>query len=93
MRSAIISAHFVLRYAELVRWCGRGVRVLKALGPYAAIELLVPGGSLLVLLLWFARRRRAQAERRAGERWTATDTVFPPQRNGILGPAIARAAP
>lgn len=93
MRSAIISAHFVLRYAGLVRWCARGVRVLKALGPYAAIEFLVPGGSLLVLLLWFARRRRAQAERRAGECWTATDTVFPPQRNGILGPAIARAAP
>ena len=93
MRSAIIPAHFVRRYAGLVRWFGRGGRVLKALGPYAAIELLLPGGSLLALLLWFARRRRAQAERRAGECWTASDTAFAPRRNEILGPAIARAAP
>ena len=78
MRSAIIPARFVLRYAGLVRWCGQGVQVLKALGPYAAIELLLPGGSLIALLLWFARRRRAQAELRAEKCWLATGTAFAP---------------
>jgi hypothetical protein len=27
----------------------------RALGPYAAIELLMPGGSLIALLLWVCR--------------------------------------
>ena len=29
---------------------------LRALGPYLAIELLLPGGTLLALALWLARR-------------------------------------
>ena len=32
---------------------------LRQFGPYAAIELLLPGGSLLALLLWLYRRHRA----------------------------------
>jgi hypothetical protein len=35
---------------------------LKALAPYALIELILPGGSVLALLLWFYRRRRNAAE-------------------------------
>jgi hypothetical protein len=31
--------------------------MLKELAPYAAIELLLPGGSLMALTLWFYRRR------------------------------------
>jgi hypothetical protein len=31
---------------------------LKVLAPYAMIELLLPGGSVLALTLWFYRRRR-----------------------------------
>ncbi|MGH3428654.1 MAG: hypothetical protein ACRDQZ_13980 [Mycobacteriales bacterium] len=31
--------------------------LLRELGPYAAIELVLPGGSLLALLLWLYRRR------------------------------------
>jgi hypothetical protein len=31
---------------------------LKALAPYAVIELLLPGGSVLALSLWFYRRRK-----------------------------------
>ncbi len=38
---------------------GRVAALLRGLGPYAAIELLLPGGSLLALLLWLWRRRRA----------------------------------
>jgi len=34
-------------------------RLLRRLGPYAAIELLLPGGSLLALLLWLYRARVA----------------------------------
>jgi len=39
-------------------WIGRGVVALKSLGPYAAIELILPGGSVLALLLWLYRRHR-----------------------------------
>jgi hypothetical protein len=31
---------------------------LKALAPYALIELLLPGGSVMALLLWLYRRRK-----------------------------------
>jgi hypothetical protein len=34
-----------------------GVR-LRDLAPYAVIELVLPGGSLLALLLWLYRRQR-----------------------------------
>ena len=30
--------------------------LLRKLGPYAAIELILPGGSILVVLLWLYRR-------------------------------------
>jgi hypothetical protein len=42
--------HFVGRFLVLVR----------SLGPYAAIELLLPGGSMLALLYWWHRRRQRQ---------------------------------
>lgn len=35
---------------------------LKALAPYALIELVLPGGSLMALLLWLYRRRKNGAE-------------------------------
>jgi len=31
---------------------------LKDLAPYAALELIMPGGSVMALLLWLYRRRR-----------------------------------
>jgi hypothetical protein len=31
---------------------------LRVLAPYAAIELIVPGGSVMALLLWFYRRQK-----------------------------------
>jgi hypothetical protein len=31
---------------------------LKAVAPYALIELILPGGSVMALLLWFYRRRK-----------------------------------
>lgn len=38
-------------------FAGRVVAVVRELGPYALIELALPGGSLLALLLWLHRRR------------------------------------
>jgi hypothetical protein len=34
----------------------RVVALLRDIGPYAAIELILPGGSLIALLLWLCRR-------------------------------------
>ena len=34
-------------------------RGLKRVGPYVAVELLLPGGTLIALLMWLASRRRA----------------------------------
>jgi hypothetical protein len=40
-------------------WRAAAARLLRDLGPYAAIELLLPGGSLIVLLVWLYRRHCA----------------------------------
>jgi hypothetical protein len=39
-------------------WLGLVFAKLKELAPYAAIELVLPGGSVVALTLWFYRRRR-----------------------------------
>jgi hypothetical protein len=41
------------------RGCAAVVIVrLKALAPYAVMELVLPGGSVMALLLWLYRRRK-----------------------------------
>jgi hypothetical protein len=47
----------------------RVLLALKELAPYAAVELILPGGSLVALILWLHARRRA---RRAHELTTAS---------------------
>jgi hypothetical protein len=37
----------------------RALELVKELGPYAAIELLLPGGSLIALGLWLYARHKA----------------------------------
>jgi hypothetical protein len=39
---------------------GRVFVLVRSLGPYAAIELLLPGGSMLAVLYWWHRRRTRQ---------------------------------
>jgi hypothetical protein len=39
-------------------WMAAAIAGLKEFGPYAAIELVLPGGSLIAILLWLHRRRR-----------------------------------
>jgi NodT family efflux transporter outer membrane factor (OMF) lipoprotein len=41
-------------------WIAKGVALVKTLGPYAALELVLPGGTLVALLLWLYRHRRRQ---------------------------------
>ena len=47
--------------SALHNWGGYAAAVivrLKALAPYALIELVLPGGSVMALLLWLYRRRK-----------------------------------
>lgn len=39
-------------------WITRAFSTLRSLAPYAAIELLLPGGSLIAIILWLYRRRK-----------------------------------
>jgi len=52
------AAEFASAPSTLAGWAARGVALVRSLGPYAAIELLLPGGSVLALLLWLYRRRQ-----------------------------------
>jgi hypothetical protein len=59
--------------STLAGWAERALALVRSLGPYAAIELLLPGGSVLALLLWLYRRRqRILAERMASVKLTLT---------------------
>ena len=42
--------------ATAALWLKRGLALLRSIGPYAAIEILLPGGTLIALLLWLARQ-------------------------------------
>jgi hypothetical protein len=45
----------------LQNWIGCAAPIfvrLKAVAPYALIELVLPGGSVMALLLWLYRRRK-----------------------------------
>ena len=46
---------------KLGTWAVVAFATFKNLAPYAAIELLLPGGSLMALTLWFYRRKRVPA--------------------------------
>jgi len=49
------------RVLALRNWGGYAAAVIvrfKALAPYALIELILPGGSVMALLLWLYRRRK-----------------------------------
>ncbi len=39
--------------------------VLRGLAPYAAIELILPGGTILAILCWLYRRRRLASRARS----------------------------
>jgi len=41
-------------------WMARAIPQLKELAPYAALELILPGGSLMAILLWVYRRGQSR---------------------------------
>jgi hypothetical protein len=43
--------------ALFTHFVGRVLVLVRTLGPYAAIELLLPGGTVLALLYWWHRHR------------------------------------
>ena len=51
------------KYVSVLKgWVGyaaAGIVRLKALAPYALIELILPGGSVMALLLWLYRRKKS----------------------------------
>lgn len=54
---------------NLGRWIGRIAALVRQLGPYAVVELVLPGGSLVALSLWLYRRHKNASRSAArGER-------------------------
>jgi hypothetical protein len=51
------AAQNVHKHARWANWTALAVARLKEIGPYAAIEIILPGGTLIALLLWLYRRR------------------------------------
>jgi hypothetical protein len=43
---------------QVNKWVGRLVRSVRGVGPYAAVELILPGGTLIVLLILAVRHRK-----------------------------------
>lgn len=43
--------------AQLNLWTAPLPALLRSLGPYVLIELLLPGGSVIALLVWLYRHR------------------------------------
>jgi hypothetical protein len=55
-------------------WMAGAIAGLKEFGPYAAIELVLPGGSLIAILLWLHRRR--QFRRNLAQGATSRNSFF-----------------
>jgi hypothetical protein len=41
-------------------WMERAIAQLKEFAPYAVLELVLPGGSLMAILLWLYRRGQSR---------------------------------
>jgi len=51
--------------ARWAAWIALAIAGLKEIGPYAAIEIILPGGTLIALALWLYRRRAARMAQKA----------------------------
>lgn len=51
-------------------WIAKGLLLLRTFGPYAILEFVLPGGTLIAVLLWLYRHRHSQGsvEATAGRR-------------------------
>jgi hypothetical protein len=60
--ASIQNSEIAFSRGRLADWVARAVAILRNLGPYAAIELILPGGTLMALLLWLYRsHKKAEA--------------------------------
>jgi hypothetical protein len=50
-------------FPRIIEWTRGIFPQLRALGPYMAIELILPGGSLIALGLWLYQHRHQLHER------------------------------
>jgi hypothetical protein len=46
---------------KLIAYAAAAAATLRGLAPYALIEIVLPGGSLMALLLWLYRRQKKVA--------------------------------
>lgn len=53
---SILNPTPLLTHVAFADRLARGIAFVRAIGPYAAIEIILPGGTLLALLLWLYRR-------------------------------------
>ena len=60
-------------------WIAKAGALIRAFGPYALVEFLLPGGSLIALGLWLYRHRRQQGP----DVGTRAGAVPVPQRPGL----------
>jgi hypothetical protein len=51
-------ARWAVALNTAIGYAAAGVVRFRALAPYALIELILPGGSVMALLLWLYRRRK-----------------------------------
>jgi hypothetical protein len=80
--AAPIAAHAIASSpTRLAAWITRLGAILRQLGPYAAVEILLPGGTLMALLLWLYRRRRTDQHLAIA----ATPGIFYLIRSSIVG--------
>ena len=68
----------------------KAVAGLREIAPYALIELILPGGSLVALLLWLYRRRSGSA---IGWRGSVTEVTATGSPSGWLARFRAAIAP
>jgi hypothetical protein len=62
-------------------WMAAAIAGLKEFGPYAAIELVLPGGSLIAILLWLHRRRRLRLRSNPAQQYVRQSAYGPPAAN------------
>lgn len=62
------------------------IACLRSAGPYLAIELILPGGSLIALILWIAKNRGMLKQRLAAIRRRARTAT---QLVAVLRPSAA----
>jgi hypothetical protein len=55
---SILNPARLLAHVGFADWLARGVTAVRAIGPYAAIEIILPGGTLFAFLLWLYRRHQ-----------------------------------